>query len=309
MAINGVLPLWKEKGMTSHDCVFKLRKILKTKKVGHTGTLDPEVDGVLPICIGAATKVAEYITDQGKTYEAEVTIGYSTETEDATGATVETDSSEKTVTRQQLLEALKGLTGEIVQIPPMYSAVKVNGKKLYEYARQGIPVERPERVVRIDSIELLDGQDQWTGQELKFSIRIQCGKGTYIRTLAVQIGEALGYPAHMSRLTRTASGKFNADDCKTLAEVEELAQNGAIGTILKPLSYGLSNFPFTEIESSDLFAIKNGQVLDRHPLLEAHEFLVFTTDGEPLALYKRHPEKTDKMKPEKMFGFPKMDEV
>lgn len=309
MAINGVLPLWKEKGMTSHDCVFKLRKILKTKKVGHTGTLDPEVDGVLPICIGAATKVAEYITDQGKTYEAEVTIGYSTETEDATGATVETDSSEKTVTRQQLLEALKGLTGEIVQIPPMYSAVKVNGKKLYEYARQGIPVERPERVVRIDSIELLDGQDQWTGQELKFSIRIQCGKGTYIRTLAVQIGEALGYPAHMSRLTRTASGKFNADDCKTLAEVEELAQNGAIGTILKPLRYGLSNFPFTEIESSDLFAIKNGQVLDRHPLLEAHEFLVFTTDGEPLALYKRHPEKTDKMKPEKMFGFPKMDEV
>lgn len=309
MAINGVLPLWKEKGMTSHDCVFKLRKILKTKKVGHTGTLDPEVDGVLPICIGAATKVAEYITDQGKTYEAEVTIGYSTETEDATGATVETDSSEKTVTRQQLLEALKGLTGEIVQIPPMYSAVKVNGKKLYEYARQGIPVERPERVVRIDSIELLDGQDQWTGQELKFSIRIQCGKGTYIRTLAVQIGEALGYPAHMSRLTRTASGKFNADDCKTLAEVEELAQNGAIGTILKPLRYGLSNFPFTEIESSDLFAIKNGQVLDRHPLLEAHEFLVFTTDGEPLALYKWHPEKTDKMKPEKMFGFPKMDEV
>ena len=309
MAINGVLPLWKEKGMTSHDCVFKLRKILNTKKVGHTGTLDPEVDGVLPICIGAATKVAEYITDQGKTYEAEVTIGYSTETEDATGETVDTDHAEKTVTRPELEKALESLTGEITQIPPMYSAVKVNGKKLYEYARQGIPVERPKRTVRIDSIELLDNDEQWTGQELKFSIRIACGKGTYIRTLAVQIGEALGYPAHMSKLTRTASGKFTAEDCKTLAEVAELAQNGDIGTILKPLSYGLSNFPFTEIEKKDVFAIKNGQVLNRHPLMEENEFLVFTLNGEPLALYKRHPEKADKMKPEKMFGYPKMDEV
>ncbi|WP_311195557.1 tRNA pseudouridine(55) synthase TruB [Planococcus sp. 107-1] len=309
MAINGVLPLWKEKGMTSHDCVFKLRKILKTKKVGHTGTLDPEVDGVLPICIGRATKVAEYITDQGKTYKAEVTIGFSTETEDATGALVESDPSDKVLTRKQLLEALEALTGEITQIPPMYSAVKVNGKKLYEYARQGIPVERPKRIVRIDSIELLDEDEQWSGQELKFSIRIQCGKGTYIRTLAVQIGEKLGYPAHMSKLTRTASGKFDVRDCKTLAEVEELAQNGAIGTILKPLSYGLSNFPFFEIDPKDLFAVKNGQVLNRHPLMEEHEFLVFTVGGEPLALYKRHPEKADKMKPEKMFGYPKMDEV
>ncbi|MGI2327182.1 tRNA pseudouridine(55) synthase TruB [Planococcus sp. YIM B11945] len=309
MAINGILPLWKERGMTSHDCVFKLRKILKTKKVGHTGTLDPAVDGVLPICIGNTTKVAEYITDQGKTYEAEVTIGFSTETEDATGNRVDTDDSEKRVTKPQLLEVFKQLTGEITQIPPMYSAVKVNGKKLYEYARQGIPVERPKRTVRIDSIELLDTEDEWNGKELRFNIRIRCGKGTYIRTLAVQIGEALGYPAHMSKLTRTQSGKFRREDCVTLAEVAELEQNGNIGSILKPLSYGLSVFPFHEIDEKARFAIQNGQVLNRHPLFDVHEFVVFTVNGQPLALYKRHPEKADKMKPEKMFGQPTMDEV
>ena len=309
MALNGILPLWKERGMTSHDCVFKLRKILQTKKVGHTGTLDPGVDGVLPICIGGATKVAEYITDQGKTYEAEVTIGYSTETEDAEGKVVEQDSSDKHLTRPQLLQALDSLTGTITQTPPMYSAVKVNGKKLYEYARKGLQVERPLRKVVVEKIELLDEQNEWNGTEVKFNIRISCGKGTYIRTLAVQIGEALGYPAHMSRLTRTRSGKFQKNDCVTLAEVAELAQNGDIGKFLKPLDYGLTAFPFTEVEEKDKFAIKNGQVLDRHHLLEEHDRIVFTVMGKAVALYKRHPEKADKMKPEKMFGFPTTDEV
>ncbi|TWT28199.1 tRNA pseudouridine(55) synthase TruB [Planomicrobium sp. CPCC 101110] len=309
MAINGILPLWKERGMTSHDCVFKLRKILKTKKVGHTGTLDPEVDGVLPICIGNTTKVAEYITDQGKAYEAEVTIGYSTETEDATGNVVTTDDSEKHITKEQLLRVFDELTGEITQIPPMYSAVKVNGKKLYEYARQGIQVERPARIVRIDGIELLDDGQEWTGKTVKFNIRIRCGKGTYIRTLAVQIGQALGYPAHMSRLTRTRSGKFSREDCVTLAEVAELAQNDSVDSILKPLGYGLSAFPFVEIEEKDVFALQNGQVLKRHSILDEQEFVVFTVKGQPLALYKKHPEKADKMKPEKMFGIPAIGEV
>lgn len=309
MPINGILPLWKEKGMTSHDCVFKLRKILKTKKVGHTGTLDPEVDGVLPICIGNTTKVAEYITDQGKTYEAEVAIGFSTETEDATGQIVEQNLEEKKLTRQQILAALEGLTGEITQIPPMYSAVKVDGTKLYEYARAGIAVERPLRKVQIDSIELLGNAEQWTGVDIHFRIRIRCGKGTYIRTLAVQIGEALGYPSHMSKLTRTESGKFRREDCLTLAQVDEIAQNGTIGTVLKPLAYGLAEFPLVEVQPEDFFAMKNGQVLPMHPLLQSNKFLVFTRHGEPFALYKKHPEKEGRMKPEKMFGLPTEDEV
>lgn len=309
MAVNGILPLWKEKGMTSHDCVFKLRKILKTKKVGHTGTLDPEVDGVLPICIGNTTKVAEYITDQGKTYEAEVAIGYSTETEDATGEMVERNTDEKKITRQQLRTVLEGLTGEITQIPPMYSAVKVNGKKLYEYARAGIQVERPVRKAQIHSIELLDGSEEWTGVDINFRIRIECGKGTYIRTLAVQIGEALGYPAHMSQLTRTKSGEFKKSECFTLAEVAEFAQNEKVEEILKPLVYALSEFPVVEIDEADFFAMKNGQVMDMHPLLEEHRLLVFTRNASPFALYKKHPEKSGKMKPEKMFGLPTEGEV
>lgn len=309
MAINGILPLWKEKGMTSHDCVFKLRKILKTKKVGHTGTLDPEVDGVLPICIGNTTKVAEYITDQGKTYEAEVAIGFSTDTEDATGGVVERNAEPKFISRNQLTEVLQGLTGEIIQVPPMYSAVKVNGKKLYEYARAGISVERPQRKVHIHSIELLDAADEWSGADIHIRIRIRCGKGTYIRTLAVQIGEALGYPAHMSKLTRIESGKFKKEDCLTLAQVEELAQNGIVEDKLKPLSYALSEFPFAEVEPSELFAIKNGQVLPMNRLLQSNKFVVFTLHGEPFALYKKHPEKKGKMKPEKMFGLPTKNEV
>lgn len=165
--MNGILPLWKEKGMTSHDCVFKLRKILGTKKVGHTGTLDPSVEGVLPICIGQATKVAEYITDTGKEYIAVVSIGKTTETEDADGAVVTVDDTYKEISRQTIEAALEKLTGDIVQIPPMYSAVKVNGRRLYEYARKGIEIERPKRIVTINEIELLDSGDKFEGQMLR----------------------------------------------------------------------------------------------------------------------------------------------
>ncbi len=191
--MEGILPLYKPAGMTSHDCVFRLRKILKTKKVGHTGTLDPDVTGVLPICIGKATKVAEYITDAGKTYEGEVTIGFSTTTEDASGEIVETKKVNRTIQREEILQILQSLTGEIKQTPPMFSAVKVSGTRLYEYARKGIEVERPTRVVTIYSIDLLDDRDVFKGDEtISFRFRVSCSKGTYIRTLAVTIGQILG---------------------------------------------------------------------------------------------------------------------
>ncbi|AQQ53714.1 tRNA pseudouridine(55) synthase TruB [Planococcus lenghuensis] len=309
MELNGILPLWKERGMTSHDCVFKLRKILKMKKIGHTGTLDPDVEGVLPICIGQATKVAEYLTDSGKAYRAEVTLGYSTETEDASGEMVEENTEEKQITREQLQEVLKGLTGEITQVPPMYSAVKVNGRRLYEYARKGIEVKRPERKALIHSIELVSPETVWSGRLIRFTIDVKCGKGTYIRTLAVQIGEALGYPAHMSRLTRTASGNFSQRDCVTLAEVAAHAETGAVKEILKPVSYALSDFPAIELEEKLRFFILNGQVLDCHPLLENQRALVFTEDGVPVAVYRQHPTKPGKMKPEKMFPASGKEEV
>lgn len=299
--MNGILPLWKEKGMTSHDCVFKLRKILGTKKVGHTGTLDPSVEGVLPICIGQATKVAEYITDSGKEYIADISIGTATETEDADGAVVASDLSPKHITKSDIEKVLAQLTGEITQIPPMYSAVKVNGRKLYEYARKGIEVERPERRVLIHEIELLDSMEVYEGEAVSFRIRIACGKGTYIRTLAVQIGELLGYPAHMATLVRTASGTYRQPDCRTLDEVRKLQEDGQILTLLRPLETALTDFSSVEIEEDIYEKMLNGQVLPEHPLVADGMPVVFTKDGKAIAVYRKHPEKDGLMKPEKMF--------
>ena len=298
--MNGILPLWKEKGMTSHDCVFKLRKILRTKKVGHTGTLDPAVEGVLPICIGRATKVASYITDAGKEYIATVSIGRSTETEDAEGETVHLDTSSKEFSKEQILDALKRLTGEITQIPPMYSAVKVNGKRLYEYARKGIEVERPVCTVTIHDIELLDEKDVFLGEEVTFSIKVRCGKGTYIRTLAVQIGEYLGYPAHMQSLIRTASGNFDKSHCKTLAEVAEIMEQQQMQTILRPIEEVLTEFPQLEVQEPFVESIRNGQVLPAVPLLAEHPSIMIMFEGRALAIYQNHPTKPGLMKPEKM---------
>lgn len=299
--MNGILALWKERGMTSHDCVFKLRKILKTKKVGHTGTLDPAVEGVLPICIGQATRIAEYLTDVGKTYEAIVSIGRSTTTEDAEGETVEADDSYKTISRQQLLEVLEALTGQIEQTPPMYSAVKVNGKRLYEYARKGEVVERPTRNVTIYSLDLLEDSTVFEGEEITFCIRIACSKGTYIRTLAVQIGEKLGYPAHMASLVRTASGTFKKEDCVTLAQVETTMSEGNIEKFILPVEYALSTYPFVEIDSSNEKQILNGQVLPIHALLKESGKIVYSKQGQAIAVYIAHPTKEGLMKPEKMF--------
>ena len=200
--MEGIIPLYKPKGLTSHDCVFKLRKILRTKKIGHTGTLDPDVTGVLPICVGKATKVAQYLTDAGKTYEGEVTIGISTSTEDASGDVIMEKRIERVILREEILTTLQSLTGTITQTPPMFSAIKVNGKRLYEYARKGIEIERPSRTIQIYSLELLDDRNEFNGETISFRFRVSCSKGTYIRTLAVMMGEQLGYPAHMSDLCR-----------------------------------------------------------------------------------------------------------
>ena len=299
--MNGILPLWKERGMTSHDCVFKLRKILQTKKVGHTGTLDPGVEGVLPICIGQATRIAEYLTDSGKTYEAVVSIGRTTTTEDAEGDIVEENTTHKSFTRAQILSALASLTGDIQQTPPMFSAVKVNGKKLYEYARAGQTVERPTRTITIHELELLDDADAFEGEEVRFSIRIKCSKGTYIRTLAVQIGEALGFPAHMHELVRTASGTFSKEDCFTLAQIAELMEAEQQQTFLLPVEYALSDYPYIEITKNIEKQIFNGQVLPLHALLKNNEKIIFGINGRAFAVYIAHPTKEDQMKPDKMF--------
>ncbi|XJZ28541.1 tRNA pseudouridine(55) synthase TruB [Bacillota bacterium Lsc_1132] len=300
--MEGILPLNKPAGMTSHDCVYKLRKILKTKKVGHTGTLDPDVTGVLPICIGRATKVAEYITDAGKAYVGEVTIGFSTTTEDATGEIVEKKAVDRTITKRQILTVFESLIGEIEQTPPMFSAVKVNGKRLYEYARQGIEVERPTRKVTIYKLQLLEEELTVEGETIKFRFQVDCSKGTYIRTLAVMIGEKLGYPAHMSKLVRVRSASFTIEECFTLEEVQERMEKGEIDRVLFPLEKALSHLPKYFINDKVAEKVKNGALLPISDTLAKSEgpIAMETGDGKVLAIYARHPEKQGVLKPVKV---------
>ncbi|PKR87099.1 tRNA pseudouridine(55) synthase TruB [Heyndrickxia camelliae] len=302
--MDGILPLWKPKGMTSHDCVFKVRKMLKMRKVGHTGTLDPDVTGVLPICLGRATKVAEYITNAGKEYEGKVTLGFSTTTEDASGDKVEERKIERAFLRSDIIELLHSFIGEIKQTPPMYSAVKVNGKRLYEYARKGLEVERPTRTVKIYDIELLDDRKIFEGETIAFRFRVRCSKGTYIRTLAVMIGEKLGYPAHMSYLTRTSSGSFTKEDCTTFSELEEHIQENTLENIILPLERGLYDLPKIEISDTLAEKVKNGAVLSQEALNWSKEFMeaVIFHQHRAIAIYTAHKEKPGLVKPVKVLG-------
>ncbi|MBU8877877.1 tRNA pseudouridine(55) synthase TruB [Bacillus sp. FJAT-29790] len=300
--MEGILPLFKPKGMTSHDCVFKLRKILKMKRIGHTGTLDPDVTGVLPICLGKATKVAEYITDAGKAYEGEVTIGFSTTTEDSSGEIVTEKKIEQSFSREQILAVLAKLTGEISQTPPMYSAVKVNGKRLYEYARQGIEVERPTRKVMIYSNELLDDRAIFNGETIQFRFRVSCSKGTYIRTLAVMIGNELGYPAHMSELVRIQSAEFSLNDCLTFDEIEKRIADETLSESIRPLEAALSHLPKYLINDTVAKKVKNGAVLHipDHLIHTKGPIVLETENGMALAIYEHHQTKQGMMKPVKV---------
>ncbi|MEB8209584.1 tRNA pseudouridine(55) synthase TruB [Staphylococcus succinus] len=303
---NGILPVYKERGLTSHDVVFKLRKILKTKKVGHTGTLDPEVSGVLPICIGSATKVSDYIMEMGKSYEATVTLGISTTTEDQTGDTLEQKAiSDSEVSHEAIDEVLKQFEGIITQIPPMYSSVKVNGRKLYEYARNNETVERPERQVNIINIKRISDL-HFANDICQFDITVECGKGTYIRTLATDIGKALSLPAHMSKLTRTQSGGFDLNHSYSLSDIAELHEHEALQRKLFPIEYGLKGLPQIMITDKTIKAkILNGQKFYKSEFNAAIQTQVVMVDDESekvLAIYEPHPDKIDEIKPKKVFN-------
>ena len=217
--MNGIINVYKEKGYTSHDVVAKLRGILKQKKIGHTGTLDPQAEGVLPVCIGNATKLCDLLTDKTKEYEAVLLLGVTTDTQDTTGAVL----SEKTVQVEEdkLRAIMEGFVGKSRQIPPMYSALKVNGKKLYELARKGIEVERKAREVQIFDLKILDIDLP------RVRMEVTCSRGTYIRTLCYDIGEKLGCLGCMEHLTRSRVGIFSVEDSHTLAEIEaSVRENG-----------------------------------------------------------------------------------
>ncbi|ARI77464.1 tRNA pseudouridine(55) synthase TruB [Halobacillus mangrovi] len=298
--MDGILPLWKPKGFTSHDCVSKTRGMLKTKKVGHTGTLDPDVEGVLPLCVGKATKIVPFLTDTDKVYEATVSLGHSTTTEDATGEIVDSKDVGSKISITDLKKCLASFRGEITQVPPMYSAVKVNGKKLYEYAREGIEVERPTRQVMIKEIELMGEEITYQDQSASFSIRVVCSKGTYIRTLCVDIGKALGYPAHMSFLIRTKTGDITKEDCYTFDEIQKTVDEGKRDGLLLPLSRGLNHLNSWEIDEKMKSLIKHGQVLETPEEISYPLFSV-KCQGEVLAIYQQHPNKPGYIKPVRVF--------
>jgi tRNA pseudouridine55 synthase len=301
--MDGVLLLHKPAGMTSHDCVFRIRRLLQVKKVGHTGTLDPDVSGVLPICIGKATRIAEFLTADQKTYEGEVTLGTATTTEDASGEIIAVKKVDRLIRRPEIEDVFQQLTGTIKQTPPMYSAVKVNGKKLYEYARAGMEVERPTRIITIHELVLLDEKDTFSGDAVSFRFRVTCSKGTYVRTLAVMIGERLGYPAHMSHLVRIASGPFLLEQCVTFAEIEKQLAAGRIDKLLLPIEKALFHLPKYQINDKVAEKVKNGAVLPLPDRLQSVDEPVLMVDeqNQALALYCKHPAKPQMIKPLKVF--------
>ena len=239
--MNGVINIYKEKGYTSHDVVAKLRGILKMRRIGHTGTLDPEAEGVLPVCLGTATKLCDMLTDKIKKYRATIRFGIATDTEDMTGTIIQ--QLPVISTKTDLQNVLQQFIGTYEQIPPMYSALKIDGKKLYELAREGKVVERKGRPVTIYSIELhsvcLDEQNYL----LEADITVTCGKGTYIRSLCRDIGEALGTCACMKSLLRTKSGDFEIEHSIKLSEVEQYVATGEIESYILPVEQVFKNCP------------------------------------------------------------------
>lgn len=232
---NGIIPIYKEKGFTSFDVVAKLRGILHMKKIGHTGTLDPEAEGVLPVALGKGTKLVDMLTDKDKTYEAVLHLGITTDTQDMTGSVL--SEKEVNITEEEACAAVKSFVGEQMQIPPMYSALKVGGRKLYELAREGQVVERKPRPVSFYEIEIL---------EVKLPLirfTVTCSKGTYIRTLCHDIGEKLGCGGCMESLLRTRVGSFTLSDCLTLAQVEAAMAQGTIQDKICSVEEALKEYP------------------------------------------------------------------
>ncbi|MFD1672852.1 tRNA pseudouridine(55) synthase TruB [Agrilactobacillus yilanensis] len=296
--MDGILPLYKAAGMSSHDCVAAIRKTLHIKQVGHSGTLDPQVDGVLPICIGQATKVVDYLLLQGKVYTGKVLLGQASETEDLEGAIIEQTQLQKPFTETAIKTAMAALTGDIVQIPPMYSAVKVNGRRLYDYARHNVPVERPKRPVHVYRFEYTNStyDPQTKMQTIEFIAEVS--KGTYIRTLAVDLGRNLGVPALMSQLTREKSGGFDLKETVTLEDFKAAVADQTASTLLYPIDRVLEQYPKYALSAEQWAQVQNGAFLEIHDL---PELITLTYQGHIKALYQLRQKNPNVYKPKKMF--------
>ena len=297
--IHGVRNIYKEKGYTSHDVVAKLRGIVGQKKIGHTGTLDPDAVGVLPVCLGKATKLCDMLTDKNKTYETVMLLGMVTDTQDVSGNILkEGDISgldEATVTN-----AIHSFLGDYMQIPPMYSALKVNGKKLYELAREGVEVERKARPVKILDIQIKEMNLP------RVRMSVTCSKGTYIRTLCHDIGELLKCGACREELIRTKVSRFDMKDALTLEQVSALKQDERLGEILIPIDEMFSDYEAVTLKEEFMSLVYNGNVFfPKHlnqymELSDGKMVRVYDKEGNFIAIYKYIKDKY-LFKIEKMF--------
>ena len=247
--LNGIVVVNKEKGYTSHDVVNVIRRILGTRKVGHTGTLDPNATGVLPVCVGKSTRVSDMLMFSDKEYIAKVKLGITTDTYDVWGSVL--SENEVNVSESELKSAISSFTGEIMQLPPMYSAIKQNGKKLYELARSGIEVERKERKITIYECELISFEND------TFKIRVKCSKGTYIRSLCHDIGQYLGCGACMTELVRTKASVFDIENSMTLSKIEEKVLKDGKNSVLQP-----PDTVFTEYEKLNVTEVVTNRLLN-----------------------------------------------
>lgn len=303
---HGIINVYKEKGYTSFDVVARLRGILKQKKIGHTGTLDPDAEGVLVVCLGRATKLCDILTDKDKCYEATLLLGKTTDTEDSSGLVL--SEHEVTAAEDEVREAILSFVGEYEQIPPMYSAIKVNGKKLYELARQGVEIERTPRRVVIHSIDI-------TWMKLPYvRFSVSCGKGTYIRSLCRDIGEKLGCGGIMDRLVRNSVNvsetgmKFLLSDAIKLSEIEKLVQMGKFNEYILTMDKMFPNLMQVRVTGEGEKKLRNGNVLFGRDLegqvpkkQDGQDFLVYDASGTFIAIY-RYSEKLRGWKAYKMLG-------
>lgn len=297
MQINGVINVYKEKGYTSHDVVAKLRGILHQKKIGHTGTLDPDAEGVLPVCLGRGTKLCDVLADHDKEYEAVLLLGTVTDTQDITGTVIRT--SPVSVTEDEIRECILSFRGEQMQIPPMYSALKVGGKKLYEMAREGIEIERKPRPVHFYDIEVME-------MELpRVKIRVHCSKGTYIRTLCHDIGEKLGCGGCMEELLRTRVERFELLGARKLSQIQVFADMGKIEDIVVPVDQMFDAFSGCKVKQEADRLVHNGNffpisLLEKEDIVrnKGEQLRIYDSTGEFIGIFTK---KGERMTPVKMF--------
>ncbi len=296
--IHGIVIIHKEKGFTSHDVVAKLRGICGQKKIGHTGTLDPEATGVLPVCLGSGTRLCDMLTEKDKEYVAGLMLGVETDTQDLTGTVLSRHPVE--VSQEQVREAVLSFQGSYRQVPPMYSALKVNGRKLYELAREGREVERRAREVQIEEIEIL----QMQLPAVRF--RVVCSKGTYIRTLCADIGHRLGCGGAMESLLRTRVGKFSLKDALTLGQLQELKDQGRLPEAVAPVESVFEGCPVLHVRSDLERLLDNGNPLTVEQTAEKERYApgrwvrVCRPDNRFAGIYA-YDKNRDRYQPVKMF--------